>query len=117
LNGDPNLMRAYLALLGETAATGAAYGVEVGNYPGFPPIQTFAVTPAEEILARIAPGPLPRGGSMPSMTQDLLAGRPMEVEQVFDDLVVRAERAGVPVPHLTFVRNVLRGIDRITRGE
>ncbi len=117
LGGDPNLMRAYLALVRETATTGAAYGVEVGNYPNFPPIHTYAVTPDDETLAQIKPGPLPRGGSLPSMTQDVLAGRPMEVEQVFGDLVARAERAGITVPHLTFVRDILRGIDRITRGD
>lgn len=117
LFSDANLMRAYLALVRETAAIGAAYDVAVGNYPNFPPIHTYATTPDDEILSQITPGPLPRGGSLPSMTQDLLAGRPMEVEQVFGDLVARAERAGVAVPHLTFVRDVLRGIDRITRGE
>lgn len=114
---DPHLMRAYLALVRETATTGLAYGIEVGNYPNFPPIHMYAVTPDEETLAQIAPGPLPRGGSLPSMTQDLLAGRPIEVEQVFGDLVARAERAGVPVPYLTFVRDIMRGIDRIARGE
>jgi len=117
LSGDPNLMRAYLALVRETAATGAASDVTVGNYPNFPPIYTYAVSPEEETLSKITPGPLPRGGSLPSMTQDVLASRPMEVEQVFGDLVARAERAGVAVPHLTFVRDILRGIDRITRGD
>jgi 2-dehydropantoate 2-reductase len=118
MSGDPSMMRAYLALVRETAATGAAYGVAVGNYPNFPPIHTYTVTPDEETLAKIVkPGPLPHGGSLPSMTQDVLAGRPMEVEQVFGDLVARAERAGVPAPCLTFVRDVLRGIDRITRGD
>lgn len=117
LFADPHMMRAYLALIRETAATGAAYGIEVGDYPNFPPIRTYVVTPDEETLAKIAPGPLPRGGGVPSMTQDLLAGRPMEVEQVFGDLVERARRAGVAVPHLTFVRDVLRGLDRITREE
>src|SRR6266852_1821703 len=41
LFADPNLMRAYLLLVRETAAVAAAYGVEVGDYPGFPPIRTF----------------------------------------------------------------------------
>ena len=96
--------------------TGAAYGVEVGDYPNFPPIYTYTVTPDEETLAKIVkPGPLPRGGSLPSMTQDVLAGRPIEVDQVFGDLVERAERAGVDVPRLTLVRDIMRGIDRITR--
>ncbi|MDQ6601094.1 MAG: hypothetical protein M3Z19_00045, partial [Chloroflexota bacterium] len=80
-------------------------------------IHTYATRPFEETLAQIKPGPFPRGGSLPSMTQDLLAGRPIEVEQVFGDLVARAERANVAVPHLTFVRDIMRGIDRITRGE
>jgi 2-dehydropantoate 2-reductase len=117
LFADPGLMRAYLALVRETAAVGAAYGVEVGNYANFPPIRTYAMQPEAEILAAIPPrtGPAPRRGSMPSMTQDLLAGRPMEVDQVFGDLVERAARVGVAVPHLTFVRDVLRGLDRITR--
>jgi 2-dehydropantoate 2-reductase len=117
MSGDPSMMRAYLALVRETAATGAAYGVAVGDYPNFPPIHTYTITPDEETLAKIIkPGPLPRGGSLPSMTQDVLAGRPMEVEQVFGDLVERAERAGVAVPRLTLVCDIMRGIDRITRG-
>jgi 2-dehydropantoate 2-reductase len=118
MSGDANMMHAYLGLVRETAATGAAYGVAVGDYPNFPPIHTYTVTPDEETLAKIVkPGPLPRGGSLPSMTQDVLAGRPMEVEQVFGDLVERAERAGVAVPRLTLVRDIMRGIDRISRGE
>jgi 2-dehydropantoate 2-reductase len=118
MSGDANMMHAYLGLVRETAATGAAYGVAVGDYPNFPPIHTYTVTPDEETLAKIVkPGPLPRGGSLPSMTQDVLAGRPREVEQVFGDLVERAERAGVAVPRLTLVRDIMRGIDRISRGE
>jgi 2-dehydropantoate 2-reductase len=117
MSGDANMMHAYLGLVRETAATGAAYGVAVGDYPNFPPIHTYTVTPDEETLAKIVkPRPLPRGGSLPSMTQDVLAGRPMEVEQVFGDLVERAERAGVDVPRLTLVRDIMRGIDRISRG-
>jgi 2-dehydropantoate 2-reductase len=117
MSGDANMMHAYLGLVRETAATGAAYGVAGGDYPNFPPIHTYTVTPDEETLAKIVkPGPLPRGGSLPSMTQDVLAGRPMEVEQVFGDLVERAERAGVDVPRLTLVRDIMRGIDRISRG-
>jgi 2-dehydropantoate 2-reductase len=112
---DPGFVRAYLALIRETAAVGAAYGVEVGDYPRFPPIRTYVSQPDEATLAAIPPGPIPRGGSVPSMTQDLLAGRPIEVEGVFGDLVERAGRAGLAVPHLTFVRDLLRGLDRLAR--
>jgi 2-dehydropantoate 2-reductase len=112
---EPNLLRAYLALVRETAAIGAAQGSAVGDYPNFPPIRTFATRPVAETLAAAPSGPLPRGGSIPSMTQDLLAGRPIEVEGVFGDLVERAEQTGVAAPHLTLVRDLLRGLDRIAR--
>jgi 2-dehydropantoate 2-reductase len=112
---DAGFMRAYLALIRETATVGAAYGVEVGDYPHFPPIRTYATQPDATTLASIPAGPLPRGGSVPSMTQDLLAGRPIEVEGVFGDLVERAERAGLAVPYLTFARDLLRGLDRLAR--
>ncbi|HEY8599315.1 MAG TPA: 2-dehydropantoate 2-reductase [Thermomicrobiales bacterium] len=112
---EPNLLRAYLALVRETAAIGAAQGSAVGDYPNFPPIRTFVTRPEAETLAAVPRGPLPRGGSMPSMMQDLLAGRPIEVEGVFGDLVERAAQAGVPAPHLTLVRDLLRGLERIAR--
>ena len=112
---DRHLLRAYLALVRETAAIGTAHGSTVGNYPNFPPIRTYVTRSEAETLAAIPPGPLPRGGSLPSMTQDLLGGRPLEVEAVFGDLVERAAQVGVPVPHLTLVRDLLRGLDRIAR--
>jgi ketopantoate reductase len=34
---------------------------------------------------------------------------------VFGDLVERADHAGIPVPRLTLVRDLLRGLDRVTR--
>ena len=112
---DAGFLRAYLALIRETAAIGAAYGVEVGDYPHFPPIRTYVTRPDAATLATIPVGPLPRGGSVPSMTQDLLAGRPLEVAGVFGDLVGRAERAGLAVPCLTFARDLLLGLDRLAR--
>ena len=45
------------------------------------------------------------------MTQDLLAGRPLEVDAVFGDLVQRADLKGVPVPSLRLVRDLIRGLD------
>lgn len=112
---DTNFLRAYLALVRETAAVGAAHGSAVGNYPNFPPIRTYVTRPEAETLAAIPPQPFPNGGSLPSMTQDMLAGRPIEVEVVFGDLVARAEAVGVAVPQLTLVRDLLRGLDRIAR--
>ena len=56
--------------------------------------------------------PAATGGveSFASMTQDLRAGRAIEVDDVFADLVDRGERAGVAVPRLRLVRDFLRGL-------
>jgi ketopantoate reductase len=45
------------------------------------------------------------------MAQDVLAGRALEVDEVFSDLVARAERAGLAAPRLTLIRDLLQGID------
>lgn len=113
---DPDLMRAYLTLVRETAAIARAEGVAVGNYPQFPPMRTYVEQPIEQTVAALPPPP-PRSGprSQPSMVQDYLAARPMEVEDVFGDLVTRAERSGVAVPSLVFVRNILRGLNHAAR--
>jgi 2-dehydropantoate 2-reductase len=114
LFADPNLMRAYLALVRETAAIAAAYGAEVGNYPSFPPIRTYVERPDEATIAELAPlAPAASAGPpmYASMTSDLLAGRPLEVDAVFGDIVQRAERQNVPVPCLRLTRDLIRGID------
>jgi ketopantoate reductase len=46
-----------------------------------------------------------------SMAHDVVSGRAIEVDQVFGDLVERAEQIGVAVPRLTLIRDILRGID------
>jgi 2-dehydropantoate 2-reductase len=111
LFGDQHFMRAYLALVRETAAVAAAYGVQVGDYPGFPPIGTFVERDEQATLARLGPKPSQGPQSYASMTQDLLAGSRLEVDAVFGDIVRRADRKGVPVPCLRLVRDVIRGLD------
>jgi len=114
LGRSPHFVRAYLSLIREVGATAAAYGVRIGDYAGFS-IKTYLDKPDDEVLAIFASRvTAPRAGqteSYPSMMQDLLAGRPMEVDQIFADVVARAERVGVPVPRITLVRDLIRGID------
>ncbi len=114
LGRRPDLVRAYLALIRETAAVAAAYGVRIGDYVGFP-IRTYLDNSDDANLALFAARAMPRRPgaveSFPSMVQDLLAGRPLEVDAVFGDLVERAERVGVPVPRIALVRDLIRGID------
>jgi len=112
LFSDRHLMRAYLVLIRETAAVAAACGASVGNYAAFPPIRTFLECDAEETLAEVPEEP--DDGNPPayaSMTHDLLAGRPLEVDAVFGDIVARADQHNVPVPCLRLVRDLLRALD------
>jgi 2-dehydropantoate 2-reductase len=111
----PELARAYMGLVRETAAIANALGVEIGNYTGFP-IKSYLDKPdeatvqlfAERAAAFVAnPGP----ESRTSMHQDLEAGRPLEVEEIYADVVRRAERVGVPAPKLEIVRDLVRAID------
>ena len=99
---------AYLGLVRETAAIAAAHGVPVDDYTNFP-IRTYVTRPDEETVAALSQraflAPAATGGveSFASMTQDLRAGRAIEVDDVFADLVERGERAGVAVPRLRLV--------------
>ncbi|MBN1686618.1 MAG: 2-dehydropantoate 2-reductase [Spirochaetales bacterium] len=117
LLGHPGRARAYVELVQETAAIGAAYGVLTGNYTAFPPIRTYVDRPVEEtveqFVARAAAAPKRPDArpSYPSMTQDLLAGRQLEVDEVFGDLVERAHRAGVPAPRLEIVTDLISGLN------
>jgi 2-dehydropantoate 2-reductase len=109
----PDLGRAFLSLIREVEAIATAYSVTLGDYTNFP-IRTYLTTPEAEMIARFSSQPLPPPGArpvLPSMTQDLLAGRALEVDEVFSDLLERAERASVPVPRLTLTRDLIRGID------
>src|SRR5438105_2392218 len=61
---DPDLIRAYLSLVRETAAIAAAHGVTLGDYTSFP-IRTFLARGDEETVAALsAPAP----GSDPAAT-------------------------------------------------
>jgi 2-dehydropantoate 2-reductase len=113
---DPDLLRAYLSLVRETAAIAAANGVPLGDYSGFP-IRTYVERTDEESIAARPAAPAPGSPrSFPSMTQDLLAGRSLEAEEIFGDLVERADRAKVAAPRLRLVRDLCRGLDRGTRS-
>ena len=118
---NPDLVRAFRALVRETDAVAKASGVTVGDYRGFP-IRTYLQMTASEhieyaagLVASSPVGPV-APGAYPSMTQDLLAGRQMEVEEVFGDVVARAERLGVEVPRITFVSDLLRGLNAAITG-
>src|SRR5207244_1958610 len=110
----PELVLAYMGLIRETAAVAAAQGIPMGDYPGFP-IKTYLGMRDEQVVAlfkeRAAPIVAGAPESRTSMLQDLLAGRPLEVDAIYGDLVERAARVGVPAPRLTLARDLVRAID------
>jgi 2-dehydropantoate 2-reductase len=114
LGRRPDLVRAYLSLIREVGSVASACGVKLGDYAGFS-IKTYLDMSEDDVLAlfasRAAPPKPGQAESYSSMAQDLLAGRPMEVDQIFGDMVERAARVGVPVPRITLVRDLIRGID------
>lgn len=115
LMASPDLARVYLALMRESATIAAAYGVAICDYAGFP-VRTYLDQPDSDTLALFAAAAASMrsaGGSEPysSMAYDVISGRALEVDQIFGDLVARAERAGLAVPRLTLIRDLLRGID------
>lgn len=111
----PDLARAYLALIREVDTVARADGVTMGDYAGFP-IKTYLGRTDEENVAFFSSQPFipnadPSRLPLPSMTQDLLAGRALEVDAVFSDCLERAARLGVAVPRIALVRDLIRGLD------
>ncbi len=108
---DPDLMRAFLSLVKETAAVAEVVGHPVGDFEGLPPARTWVERDIEAVVAELpAPPPASTVRTYPSMLQDHIAGRTMEVEEVFGAIVAHGEAHGVPVPRLTLVRDLLRGL-------
>jgi len=119
---NPDLMRAYHSLIRETAAVAGAYGISIGDYEGFPIRGYLEKSEAEMMALASARAAAYAGGSggtesLPSMVQDHLAGRPMEADQIFGDMVRRAEKVGVAVPRITLVRDLIAGLDRATNPQ
>lgn len=100
---DPRLYDVELDALGEALAVIEAQGLRPVPLPGYP-------VPLQMALLRHVPRPLTRplmrrmveggrGGKMPSLYLDLVAGRPESEIDVYNGAVVRhGERLGVPTP-------------------
>lgn len=108
----------FVDLLHEGAAVAQAEGSPVDDFPDLP-IATYLATPREELVASLtarvrdawaSPGALP---AFSSMAQDVIAGRPTEVDAVFGDVVRRARTHGIAVPRLAVVLDVVGGIDAL----
>ncbi|MHB1343847.1 MAG: ketopantoate reductase family protein [Thermoleophilia bacterium] len=102
---DLALAGAMADLVAETAAVAEAAGHEIHDYPGML-VRSWARDPRHVVLEGMAQ----RAAEMAaadrtvrvSMLQDLLAGRPLEVEEMCGTLLQEAQARGVPVPRLSF---------------
>lgn len=114
----PGLAGAMADLMAEAAAIAEAGGHHVRDYPGML-VHSWARDPRHVVLESMAQ----RAAEMAaadrvvrvSMLQDFLAGRPLEVEEVFAPLLEQAEACGVPAPGLSFAYRLLGGLDSLHR--
>jgi 2-dehydropantoate 2-reductase len=116
---DPSLAGVMADLIAETASIAEAAGHRVHDYPGMlvgswardhrhVVVEAMAQRAAEMAVA-------PRVVRV-SMLQDVLAGRPMEVDEVYGGILAEGHRTDTPTPKLAMARDLLMGIDRSNRG-
>jgi 2-dehydropantoate 2-reductase len=112
------LLRAYRALIEETALVANAAGITIADHPDLPMRSYLDQTP-DAMVDRLTARPRPHDGGTPqdfsSMAQDLASGRPTEYEQIFGDLLRRAHDLGVQIPRVALVHDVVAGLDAAGR--
>jgi 2-dehydropantoate 2-reductase len=108
-----SLALAYRSLVEEAASVASAEGVRVGDFADLPIVLNLAPPPAAAVAAMVSrAGPRPPGPpGYSSMAQDLAAGRPTEVEEIFGDLVRRADAHGLSVRRAELVYRVVAGLE------
>ena len=107
LADDPQLLGLYNAVIDELAALAAAQGTDLA-----------AELPAAREVARKGPaldGSAPRA-IKPSMLQDAIAGRSLEVEAILGQLHEFGRESAVATPAIDFLLPLLRGLDRSIRA-
>jgi len=99
---SPSLLRVCIRLAVETAAVAAAEGVE---------LDVTQERYAETLEQWARPIREKRMKHYMSLVQDLMAGRPTELEAIAGDVIDRARRHHVPVPAIEVCTDVVRGIE------
>jgi 2-dehydropantoate 2-reductase len=111
----PDLAALFVDLTHECAAVARADGVQIGDYQGFNPYTLVTLPRAEAAAALVARGDAMRAQGLTemriSLLQDVLRGRPTEVEETLGYVVRRATHHGVEVPLTRFAYGVIRGAE------
>jgi len=101
---DPALLAQADTLIDEIIAVAASQGCD---------ISAQRAAACEQLRRGGAEGSAPPvKGFRPSMLQDVLAGRPLEVEAIVGQVQALAREAGVPCPAIDTVLPLLRGLNR-----
>jgi 2-dehydropantoate 2-reductase len=98
---DPGLKPLSVAIMRETLNVAAAMGWDLKS----------EIDP-EKVASRATPGP----ASTPSMLQDVLLGRPVEVEAHIGQTQAFGREKGVPTPTIDIVLPLLRALDKSLRA-
>ena len=97
---DPDVKAIGMEIMRETLNVAAAMGWDLRKE-----------VDVEKIASRATPGP----SSPPSMLQDVLLGRPLEVEAHLGQTQAFAREHGVAVPTIDIILPLLRALDRTIR--
>jgi 2-dehydropantoate 2-reductase len=113
---DPDCALLLVRLVREMSALATASGVELTDQPSLLPIQTIIRRPEQEAVAAVMQSGNEFKASAPehrmSSLQDLIAGRPLEVEETLGDALQRAKKVGISMPLLETCYRLVAAIDR-----
>lgn len=100
---EPGLMALAGRLLDEVTALAQANGCDIAAQ---------ATATRESLRHGGGSASAPFKGMKPSMLQDVLAGRPMEVEAILGQVQLLARESATPTPVLDMLLPLMRGLDR-----
>lgn len=116
---DPDAALILVRLMREVGALAAALGIELSDRAVLPAASVSSATEAHAVELILKAGNEFRASAPQhrmSALQDLLAGRPLEIEETFGYALAKADGLGLELPMLAAFRRLLAAIDRVRRG-
>lgn len=117
---DPDCAQVLVRLVREVAALARAQGITLVDGAAGTPLRTILDAAESEAVEAVRGAGEQMRSRAPdhrmSALQDLLAGRPLEVEETFGYAVRRARELGLSLPLLESFHHVVAAIDRIQRA-
>ena len=113
LNKDPRGRELQIRLATECARVGLALGYEVEKFGGVDP-KVWANSDRGDVYEELDSVMLAKAGGsnwQPSMGQDVVKGRPTEINQMNGFVVEKAAEAGVAAPVNAAITEAIRAID------